>query len=70
MNKTVLVTGGSGFLGSGLVTGLVRRGYHVRVLDNNFRGLDRRVSSVRSSIEFVTGDIRDQDAVNALGSEA
>ena len=31
--RKVLVTGGTGFLGSGLVKGLVYKGYHVRVLD-------------------------------------
>lgn len=65
MNKKVLVTGGSGFLGAGLVAGLVRKGYQVRVFDNNFRGRDRRVAEVRDDIEFVKGDIRDADAVDA-----
>ena len=52
MNKKVLVTGGSGFLGAGLVNALVRRGYTVRVFDNNFRGHDRRVQEVRDQIEI------------------
>lgn len=64
MSPRVLVTGGSGFLGSALTAGLVRRGYRVRVLDNNFRGHQRRLAAVRDSIEYVPGDIRDQDAVD------
>ena len=43
VNKKVLITGGTGFIGSGLVKGLVDRGYSVRVLDNQFRGNNRRL---------------------------
>jgi nucleoside-diphosphate-sugar epimerase len=62
--KKVLVTGGSGFLGAGLVKKLVHLGYHVRVLDNNFRGRARRLTEVINDIEFIEGDIRDQETVN------
>jgi nucleoside-diphosphate-sugar epimerase len=55
----VLVTGGSGFIGSNLVTALVRRGYDVRVFDNNFRGKEGNLRSVWDQIEFIKGDIRD-----------
>jgi nucleoside-diphosphate-sugar epimerase len=65
MTKRVLVTGGSGFLGSGLVAGLVERGYQVRVFDDNSRGNPRRLKSVADSVEFVEGDIRDAVAVDA-----
>ena len=34
MSKTVLVTGGYGFIGSHLVERLVSEGYQVRVADN------------------------------------
>jgi nucleoside-diphosphate-sugar epimerase len=61
--KKVLVTGGTGFLGSALVRTLVKRGYKVRVFDNNFRGRERRLAEVRDDIEFVAGDIRDAEAV-------
>ncbi|MBA2748958.1 MAG: GDP-mannose 4,6-dehydratase, partial [Tatlockia sp.] len=36
--KTVLVTGGCGFIGSHLVEGLVKKGYRVRILDNLLTG--------------------------------
>jgi nucleoside-diphosphate-sugar epimerase len=65
MKQKVLVTGGTGFLGGALVNALVRRGYKVRVFDNNFRGHDRRLAEVRESIELVQGDIRDAAAVDA-----
>ncbi|MCK4353703.1 MAG: GDP-mannose 4,6-dehydratase [Dehalococcoidia bacterium] len=32
-NKKVVVTGGAGFIGSHLAYELVRRGYHVTILD-------------------------------------
>lgn len=62
--RKVLVTGGTGFLGSALTIELIRRGYVVRVLDNNFRGRDRRLAPVRSDIEYLAGDIRDQVIVD------
>ena len=55
----ILVTGGSGFVGSGLVKALVKAGHSVRVLDDNSRGNPRRLAEVAKDIEFVAGDIRD-----------
>ncbi|MEJ2436341.1 MAG: SDR family NAD(P)-dependent oxidoreductase [Pseudolabrys sp.] len=59
----ILVTGGSGFIGSGLVKALVRAGHHVRVLDDNSRGALRRLTEVEKDIEFIAGDVRDANAV-------
>ncbi len=56
--KKVLVTGGSGFIGSGLVKALVRRGHNVRVLDNNFRGCKENLREVAGSVDLIEGDIR------------
>ena len=55
----ILVTGGSGFVGSGLVKALVKAGHGVRVLDDNSRGSPRRLAGVAKDIEFIAGDIRD-----------
>jgi dTDP-glucose 4,6-dehydratase/UDP-glucose 4-epimerase len=57
-----LVTGGSGFLGAALVRRLAKEGARVRVLDNHWRGHPRRLASVASRIELLTGDIRDTEA--------
>ena len=59
----VLVTGGAGFIGAAIVRRLAARGSAVRVLDNFSRGADRRLGDVAASIECVTGDIRDREAV-------
>ena len=60
----VLVTGGSGFIGSGLVKALVKSGARVRVLDDNSRGRPRRLAVVEKDIEFIGGDIRNAEAVD------
>ena len=60
----ILVTGGSGFIGSALVKALLRGGNRVRVLDDNSRGSSRRLADVAADIEFVAADIRDADAVS------
>jgi UDP-glucose 4-epimerase len=64
-NARILVTGGSGFIGSSLVKALLRAGCSVRVLDDNSRGRARRLSEVTNDIEFITGDVRDAAAVES-----
>jgi len=61
----ILVTGGSGFIGSALVKALLRDGHSVRVLDDNSRGAPRRLADVEKQVEFIAGDIRDAAAVHA-----
>jgi nucleoside-diphosphate-sugar epimerase len=63
--RRILVTGGSGFIGSALVKALLRRGEAVRVFDDNSRGALRRLREVERDVELVTGDIRDPAAVGA-----
>jgi nucleoside-diphosphate-sugar epimerase len=63
VSARILVTGGSGFIGSGLVKALVAAGHSVRVLDDNSRGSPRRLKAVEQDIEFVAGDIRDAETV-------
>lgn len=58
-----LVTGGTGFIGSALVRGLLNSGYDVRVFDNNFRGASTNLESVADAVELVEGDIRNAEDV-------
>jgi nucleoside-diphosphate-sugar epimerase len=59
----ILVTGGAGFIGSGLVKALVAAGNRVRVFDDNSRGAPRRLREVEKDIEFFAGDVRDAQSV-------
>lgn len=60
----ILVTGGSGFIGSALVKGLLRAGHHVRSLDNHSRGKPVRLADVAREVEMIDGDVRDAATVS------
>jgi nucleoside-diphosphate-sugar epimerase len=53
----VLVTGGTGFIGSHITRFLVKSGHSVRVLDDNTRGKNSRIDDVISEIELIEGDV-------------
>lgn len=57
--KTVLVTGGAGFIGSHVVDGLLMNGANVRVLDNFSTGKKENLLHCMERIELREGDIRD-----------
>ncbi|HKQ96762.1 MAG TPA: NAD-dependent epimerase/dehydratase family protein, partial [Candidatus Polarisedimenticolia bacterium] len=68
--RTVLVTGGAGFIGSHLVEALLAAGDAVTVLDSFDTFYDpaikRRNAAALTGAKIVTGDIRDRAAVAAL----
>lgn len=60
-----LVTGGTGFIGSALVRGLLDNGGIVRTFDNDSRQTLSKIPAKSDALEIVTGDIRDPKAVSA-----
>lgn len=64
--KTVLVTGGAGFIGLHVVPMLVQRGYDVRIFDNMFRGDRERVAELGATghVELIDQDVRYGAAVH------
>jgi nucleoside-diphosphate-sugar epimerase len=65
-NKTdkILVTGGTGFLGSALVNRLLSLNYKIVVFDNNFRGSKDNIESKDNNLLYFEGDIRDKESVS------
>lgn len=63
MVRTMLVTGGAGFIGSHIATALVERGDRVRVLDNLSTGKLDNLAAIRNQIEFIQGDLLDPGVV-------
>lgn len=59
--RTVLVTGGAGYVGTTLVPLLLQRGYRVRVYDKMVFGADG-LSEVKDRIEIVQGDVCEFDS--------
>ena len=57
--KHFLVTGGVGFIGSGISRFLVKKGYKVTIFDNNSRGSVNKIRGLRNSVNVIHGDIRD-----------
>ncbi len=64
MARTVLVTGGAGFIGSNLVRALLERGDVVRVLDNFATGSRANLADLESEIEIVEGELRSYERVH------
>lgn len=64
--KTVLVTGGCGFISSHIVKGLVKEGYKVRILDNLSTGkLENQDFQDKKDVEVCIGDVTDFSTLDA-----
>lgn len=64
--KTILVTGGAGFIGSHVVELLLTREYRVIILDNLSSGAKENISE---EAVFIEGDIRDLEGTARIFSE-
>src|SRR3569832_196692 len=71
--KSILVTGGTGYIGSHTVVELLNKGYHVHIIDN----LSNSHKEVLTAIEKITGkkpafhhfDLCDKDSVSKFFNE-
>jgi nucleoside-diphosphate-sugar epimerase len=57
--KRILITGGTGFIGSAIARRLLQEGHKIRILDNNSRGDLRRLTDISADCELIEGDVRD-----------
>src|SRR5438876_11981394 len=72
MNKTVLVTGGAGFIGSHLTDTLLTRGYRVKVVDNLVNGSIENLKDVLENerFTFIEGDILERQICESIMQDA
>lgn len=70
MSKTVLVTGGAGYIGSHTVLALIGAGWTPVILDNFCNSskvaIERLCELTQREIAFVEGDVRDEDLCEAV----
>ncbi len=70
-NRTVLVTGGAGFIGSHVVEQLVSRQAKVTVLDTLQNGTLKNLINVKENIRFIKGDCMNaKDALKACSGQS
>lgn len=70
LNKTIIITGASGGIGTALATELDRRGANLVLADINFNGLKSLASDLKSDPLIVQCDITDRADVKKLVEEA
>ena len=71
--ETILVTGGSGYIGSHTVLELLNKDYNVVVIDNlsnsSYESLRRVQKITGKSVKFYEGDIRDREMLEKIFTE-
>lgn len=67
-NKTAVVTGGCGFIGSYLVKRLINLGWKVKVVDQLIRGSNSRLSDLvnNNKLEIFNFDIRNEELFSSI----
>ena len=73
MGKSILVTGGAGYIGTHICVELLAAGHDVIIVDNlsrSLRGAVDRIAAVAGRpVEFIEADLRDENAMRALFAE-
>lgn len=71
--KTILVTGGAGYIGSHTILALIAKGYDVVIFDNLECGHMKIVNTLREVnnqsgkvIDFIKGDLKNADDIYAV----
>ena len=65
MNKSILITGGAGFIGSNISLKLLRKGYNINILDNLSEQIHGENAGLpldlKGKVTFIKGDVRNKD---------
>ena len=62
--KNLLITGGTGFIGSNISNLLIKNNHKVKIFDNNSRGSIQKIKKIKNKLKFIKGDIRNINHLN------